>query len=613
MDSRTEKSSFFPGDLKKINTKYRQQTTFNGLSFDIAKSALQKFIRRGDYNSAQIIATELDIFRWAPDSKSVITNIFNRLRIIALEDIGLACPQIILDIDALLLKWRHSELVPNSELISVVTWMSQCPHTRLYSHIRSYFLSNPPKKSTYPPSNKFELGKDEGLKVWVDNLIVSIENRHLGAFYWINLILEERMLQQKRPRSRKAGFLIFEIIKNYLKTEEEKKSWELCRRWYTTHNAKESFLYVIHPVYLVILRPELESVWKWPRQKIVPRLDAYALVLAGEVPKMPDYVCDMHTRKGKVMGRTGINFAFEGAYVNYAPDFLKKYSYMEKSYIRHKLNNKVNTEKQEFKLKVRIQVNTSRSRTDVYFATDRLGQNVVVKGPFLKYSEAVVSLRISSVLRLFKRINTYDLNLKILRPDMFMLGETYLGTRTKTNPNRAYYFVISEDLINADTYPVVIKTTKMWNKEPVFDYQIFYENNNEYDMPLPSVMKNKHNLEYLLQLSIRYAFEIGDFSLRNFLRVQDKIYNLDLEGIFVNKNFRIKKSEREALAKVYDEYRSEYTAVLKTWLGPGKSYIDKWIIIAQTLELNETKIDRVKANIKNMIENARVTVLNLCE
>jgi hypothetical protein len=60
------KSDFTSYVLNKnlVSTKYRNIKTLNGYPFDIAKSALQKWIRRGKKEEAQKIACELDLFRF---------------------------------------------------------------------------------------------------------------------------------------------------------------------------------------------------------------------------------------------------------------------------------------------------------------------------------------------------------------------------------------------------------------------------------------------------------------------------------------------------------------------------------------------------------------------
>ena len=57
MCSKTEFPLLFLAE--KMNTTYRNVTTSSGIPFDVAKSALQKYIRRGETQKAVSIGTEL--------------------------------------------------------------------------------------------------------------------------------------------------------------------------------------------------------------------------------------------------------------------------------------------------------------------------------------------------------------------------------------------------------------------------------------------------------------------------------------------------------------------------------------------------------------------------
>ncbi len=64
-------------------TTYRSVRTVSGYPFDVAKSALQKFIRRGDFDRAMIMAVECFSFRLIHDAGggggASYTNFINRL------------------------------------------------------------------------------------------------------------------------------------------------------------------------------------------------------------------------------------------------------------------------------------------------------------------------------------------------------------------------------------------------------------------------------------------------------------------------------------------------------------------------------------------------------
>jgi hypothetical protein len=67
---------------------YRRERSANGYPLDVLISGLQKGIRRGDEGLALRCAEELDGFAEAPGGERIRTNMFHRLQVSFLEDIG---------------------------------------------------------------------------------------------------------------------------------------------------------------------------------------------------------------------------------------------------------------------------------------------------------------------------------------------------------------------------------------------------------------------------------------------------------------------------------------------------------------------------------------------
>lgn len=87
--------------MGETSVVFRNETTFNGYPFSTAKSALQKYIRRGEVKKAIYFAIELDLFKDVEGGKRCHTNFRHRLQIILLEDIGLANPDLLLRFEKL--------------------------------------------------------------------------------------------------------------------------------------------------------------------------------------------------------------------------------------------------------------------------------------------------------------------------------------------------------------------------------------------------------------------------------------------------------------------------------------------------------------------------------
>ncbi len=576
----------------KMSTTYRNIITLNGYEFDVAKSALQKYIRRSNVRKAQYIACELDVFRFFPEGKASWTNFYNRLRVVALEDIGIACPQIVTVIDELFEDWDTTNQKLSVNMLKAVKIMCMCPHTRFYSHLRAYLKTRKPDQNV--PVYIHPLGDDEKLRESVDNLVWCLENKDTNAWFWIEQILREEKLVEKHEGSIRPGFLIFEILRHFTNDP----ILDTCEKWYKTLKVKEQFLCCMHPVYTYIL-----GVESFPLNTDFPQdFKPYNSCLSNKLIELDDYVYDMHTRVGRSIKRDSADFAIEGslvAYENREICGMKIYKKLAWEYEIGKIaQGTVDFESDAFVLKARAQLICSAVRPDTYFAKNRFGQNVVVKGPYLNKESAMMPFKIQSVFRLFSGINNIDVNVKILFPNMFD-GEinpvTPFGCRTKVSLDKAYYFVVMEDLMNQDEYPTIEKESKMWPKTMVVDFEKVFEDGSM-GFGYASQMSEEALLSFVLQLSIRYAFKIGDFAARNFLRIGDKVYNLDTEGIDVGAGIRFSKKEIDLLKAFLTEHKDQYDEYLRSWIE--NEHV--WALVKVTLGKD------VRGELESLLENPEV-------
>jgi hypothetical protein len=537
--------------ISNISTKFRNVTTSLNIPFDVAKSALQKYIRRGLVVKAQYVACDLDMFKQVP-SQSIITNIYNRLRIITLEDIGIGCPEILPRIDSYLDNWLKQSDPKSISLLTAVRELCLCPHSRFYSHIRAYTKSMKPPESNIP---NLKFPTQHSLQYFVDNLIWSLENKNIYVWYWAQQILNVEKLDLKYFNSNRPGFLIFAILEK-LKISPE--TTQICKKWYKTLKCKEQFLCIIHPIYTHIFNSPNFS-FPGNIQTLSPYDRYHRLVI-------DDYIYDMHTKQGRIQNKNSADFAIEGSLVTYEKVFNSK---LASYYIKTKVESGTcSFETDEFKLKCRAQLICSKSRPDTYFATNKLNQNVVVKGPYLLPEQAIQIFNIQSVLKLFPNINYINTNIKLVIPDMFNgvnNPKTPLGCRTQIKPDYAYCFVVMEDLMNITDIPVKIKSSKLWPETQVADYETIFKQNN-IGFAVPSEMSEKAILSLLFQLIIRYVFKIGDFASRNFIRICDKVYNLDTENINVSNTINFSKKETEILQKSLNKNKEDIIKVLNNWL-----------------------------------------------
>lgn len=582
------------------SSKYRSVKTLNGYPFDIAKSAIQKYTRRAYFDKSSYMMADMFLMKWATkDSGGSLTNFYNRIRIIFLEDIALGSPYLIYLVNDTLEDINDQKL--SNKLPFLFKSMAYTIKSRFYSHVRAYYKTNKPENP--PKPNKiYNLGQDENLRDVVNNFVWCMENKDVSVCYWFHKIMDNEKLLTKRYNSTRPGFLIFDILYKF-NFISDIKSVNICFNWYKTMKMKEQFLCALHPVYLYVLKDS--AIWTKPNP-FPDNYDSfykyYNRNLLNKEITLDNYVLDMHTHQGKTkLKRTNADFALEGSLVSYDLELYPNFA--EVYFQSHLSRGEPSYESKEFKLKSRAQLNTSGNKPDVYFATNNLNQNVVVKGPFLTKETLLISFKLQNIMKLFKGVNTYDINVMVLYPDMF--AETPLGIRNKIKTNTPYYFIVMEDIMDQNYYPKTEKSSKLWHKEQVVDYEKLFKDNKNLGFGIPSTMNSKALFSLVIQLAFRLAFKIGDNAYRNFLRIDDMVYNLDTEGIMVGDKIQWSKEEIDIIKKCCRENFIEYNRILKSWLTPGDSFIDKWVIIEKTLTKQYTK------EIKERIEYLSTTILGL--
>ena len=216
-------------DSSKASITYRNIKTFNGIPFDIAKSALQKYIRRAYPEKAQFISSEIFLLHWKNGGKGSLTNFYNRICTIYFEDIGLASPYLIYMVDETLKDLRSHNFDTLSEKLPYLMQSMACsPHSRYYSHVKSHY-SRPGINLQHSTSKyKYNLGRDEKLRSIVDSLIHCLEEKSDAAIYWILKLMDPNLkLLEKRYNSTRWGMLVFDIV-NKGKFVQDKRSFEIC-------------------------------------------------------------------------------------------------------------------------------------------------------------------------------------------------------------------------------------------------------------------------------------------------------------------------------------------------------------------------------------------------
>lgn len=594
----------------KSSTVFRSIKTVNGYAFDLMKSALQKYIRRGHIEEALYSAFEMYMFKYLSGGQAAYTNFINRIRVITLEDIGLGSPSMVITVNNLLNRLSESKNDRESFVIvaQIVYNMCNSLHYRFYSHIRS-FVSDHKLESPSGFTHTYDLKLDQEFSKDVNDLIYGLENKSLTvASSILNIFNSEEKLKTKRYKSTKPRFLAMDIVEWFLKKNKASqmhlKIHDTCLEWLKTLNVQESFLCALHPVYSYLFFSDIPKP-----QEIKLNDDPIDLIqknLTNQPLSIHGYIKDKHTKAGRNTGKTTADFALEGSLVGYENVKLRKtienthkLSYL---YMKHRSKDNVLKESDVFQLKVRAQLTCSQARPDVYYALEKgTNKNIVVKGPFMEYEQANKAYQVFRIMSLFPEINTVDVNLKLLIPDMF--ESVGVGIRNKASKNTPYYFLVLQDLFNQDEYPVEIRNSKCWTDTEVVDYDKLFKSGNM-GFAVPSSMNQTQRLSLVHQLAFRYAFEIGDMAARNLCYTGDKAYNLDSDDVFVGQIIKWKKTERDILGKVFNENKDTLTVIWQEWLtSSNTTYYDRWYTVKQILNLSDIQVNKIRQNIEYIIES----------
>jgi hypothetical protein len=140
------------------------------------------------------------------------------------------------------------------------------------------------------------LDLDEDIRPLVNNFIWCMENKDISVYYWMHQILDIEKLKEKRPKSTRSGFLIFDII-NKLKMVPDRKTYNICVEWYKNMSMKEQFLCVVHPVMLYILSDYVPEYIPNPEPEKYDDYNAYNRSLLNIPIELDTYIYDKHTNR----------------------------------------------------------------------------------------------------------------------------------------------------------------------------------------------------------------------------------------------------------------------------------------------------------------------------
>jgi hypothetical protein len=279
--------------------------TRSGYKTDLIKSALQKWIRRGEQEKAVMAGFEL--YDLGLIGKPIMSNLWNRLAVIAAEDIGPADPALSLGVIDTVLR---GETKPNY-LGAIIQLMAQSPKTRVMSHLwRSYTVGGLNDEMTRAPSIHWKDNDPLEIREVANMFAYRLCQKDYRCFYWLGRYLEISRGMKVGPRNRrtKPEAIIWELL-----------DCPLLAKAYFTFRENRPFLSL--GVMLAIHGSEppdhIDPYARLWEDYVKPFLSGHYTIVVD------DYCVDKHTKEGRSKGRGREDFVSEGAKIcNECPKFV---------------------------------------------------------------------------------------------------------------------------------------------------------------------------------------------------------------------------------------------------------------------------------------------------
>lgn len=584
-------------------------------------------------------AGECDLFKEAPNAgqgEGIRTNFLHRLMVIFMEDVENMSlwPDMTHKMKEIFeeRKKENRDKAKEERLISeVVIQLGASTKARMCSHIRAVF--NPkykPIHGSYPLLQPLwtaieQNEKEKTLGTLERNCKLYSkyvkEKNILAVYYGFQIEGSEEKLKEKILRSFDPVWYLFQQLLNPMDPKQSAVVNKFIE-WNKEHMGKlgESFMCWLLPLLYhlgVISQGELPNVnfadypMNWDQNR------------AGVKIEMDEFVVDKHTAKGRRKGKGLIEFALHGSLVENPAPFVnplwKQFyedgkrmddgvpilgelsalpavaaaapitasvaasnSLKRKKPIAGQMDDeKADTESRAYDFVVRTQLTTMGTKMDVYFAKDKTGSLVVVKGPYQTRKE--IDILVSNTE--WKKRYNLPYNKFVVRqliPDRWPEGVP-LGARNKINRNLPAFFLVFESYIDESQIRTKMRSSPLWSPTEVVDWEqipFHFDYKNR-------ALSDQEMKDYVHALLFRYLLGISDYADRNFVLKDGRIISIDedVENHEINLYKVLQKNKAEF---VYRWLTSNYEKLdLQQWepKDPNDASQQKRLKDIQTKEL----------------------------
>jgi hypothetical protein len=542
-----------------VSVKYHSERSAGGFGLSVLKSALQKYIRRGNTVQALRAVREFHSFASAISDgcaaeiiagvKRIRTNYVHRLMVIAIEDIGdsvfleMTIPLFRLIAPAgfsckpaasrqaeaafvqLACEWPKSRA--GSHAKAVATCVGSLPAMALaqqrYPEIDNALRAFQSSRATSPDQDD-----------WPKQFRVALEKRSLTALFWGWHIAENGAgctPSPRFPRRRKPIWLVLGTLVDvcHSSTNPELLRWAAVSQYFLPHvqNLIERHLYW--------LLPTLSAIARSPKYPPVPHFDAffapevfvslYQQVASGPL-EIADYVMDQHT--GRRVENAGARFASVGCVVEpEVPPCTASFRefYVERKHLDDGAADAGEPRKSEigsYSFVLRAQLVTGHGKTDTYFAwprSPREGSLQVVKGPYASAADPSHAVLVNHLKGVLGLPAIRDLRVEHLVPDRWPEG-TPLGLRNRLRSagrgGVEVPFLVGSSWVEERDLITKFHSSKLWPRTIVPDWQTAALAAHAFS-PLKKAYSSELFSQYVRTLLLRAALGVGDQADRNFI------------------------------------------------------------------------------------------------
>lgn len=339
----------------QMSYSFRQAFSANGHPKDELLSALQKYVRRGEFEKALYAAFELDRFNELPAAAPLVTNMINRLRVMLPEEIGIASPKLVCAFNKCYEGYCAArdggrEVERQSRLYEIVRMLCEAPKIRLVSDIKAVFFADGSRAlALNDPLLAPLTTPDEAWKTRKNCLDAIRSAVHSGSDYGFAALRKFIELGKLPARVRSPFgkgssddpmYAVFDLF-NWLtqNCEPQNAIIKVCfdyYRYFKSH--RDRIVFVIWPALFMFRKVDVTNSAACPfvdtsyaQQEHV----TVALKRLDDKLEFEDYVLDQHTAAGRRAGRGPVHFAEEGAFVENEVAELRNESY-RKIYLAYK-------------------------------------------------------------------------------------------------------------------------------------------------------------------------------------------------------------------------------------------------------------------------------------